>query len=257
MNSFPNTYQSLKRDLANLKISLNDGLFVHSSMSAIGTTIGGPRTVVEAILSVVGDKGLVGMPGFSADAYFPVNVDKQNLTEKERLRIEDAVPGFDLYKSPTDGMGVIAETFRTWPNTVRSNHPTVSICLNGFEAENFLSEHSIPWATGENTPLGSLCHRPNMKILLMGVGWNRCSALHTAETLAPTRRIKTRRFKQNGSWIETPDVADDLGRLFEQTGAVIQGRVGNADCKVCDYEDLVEFARDRINDMNIESGDRC
>ena len=104
-----------------------------------------------------------------------------------------------------------------------------------------------------------------MKIILMGVGWNRCSALHTAESLATHRRIKTRRFKNgsfNESWIETPDVADDMNRIFpavgaafENTGAVSSGTIGNAPCKLCDFRSLVEFASGWINRANKQSGD--
>jgi len=80
-----------------------------------------------------------------------------------------------------------------------------------------------------------------MKILLIGVGWNRCSALHTAETFAQHKRTKMRRFKNggpNGSWIETPDVADDMNRLFpaigeafEKTGAVSFGKFGGLNAR--------------------------
>jgi len=132
--------------------------------------------------------------------------------------------------------GQVTETFRTWPGTKRSDHPAVSICLNGKKANDFLKEHSLAWATGEKTPLGKLRDRHAMKILLIGVGWNRCSALHTAETFAQHKRTKMRRFKNggpNGSWIETPDVADDMNRLFpaigeafEKTGAVSFGKFG-------------------------------
>lgn len=65
-------------------------------------------------------------------------------------------------------MGVIAATFSTWPGTQRSDHPAVSICLNGKKADDFLKELSLAWATGEKTPLGKLRDRHGMKILLIG-----------------------------------------------------------------------------------------
>lgn len=266
MNSLPNTYSSLMRELSDLNIGEGDGLFIHGSMGKIGATIGGARSVIEALFSSVGETGLIGMPGFSTDAYFPSDIDAQSLTNEERLRIEDAVLGFDLLKSPTAGMGVIAETFRTWPGTLRSEHPTTSICLNGLDANKFIAKHSMAWAMGSETPLGAMRYRPQMKIVLIGVGWNRCTALHTAEFFAQTRRTKTRRFKRGGAsgeWVEFPDVADDLNRLFppvgaafEQTGAVIVGTLGSAKCLVCDFSELIDFASYWINDANKDSGDR-
>ncbi|MFW8633704.1 aminoglycoside N(3)-acetyltransferase [Cribrihabitans pelagius] len=257
---------SLARDLRAMGISPGDGLFVHASARAIGPAAGGARSIIKALLDSVGQNGLVGMPAFSLDAYFPSHVEADTLSTGEIAAIERAVPGFDPLRSPASGMGIIAETFRTWPGTVRSGHPAVSVCLNGRDAQSYAAPHSLAWATGQETPLGRLAHRKNMKLLLIGVGWNRCSALHTAETLARYRRTKLRRFKTgpgSAEWIETPDVADDLGRLFpaagaafEATGQVASGTLGQAVCKICPLGALVAFASGWISDANRDSGDR-
>lgn len=259
------TATSLLHDLRNLGIAPGDGVFVHASMRAIGPAIGGARVVTEALLTAVGREGLIGMPAFSSDAYFPSQFDKASLPDEMVAEIERAVPGFDQAHSPATGMGVIAETFRTWPGSKRSAHPAVSVTLNGKDAESFIEPHSLDWATGPDTPLGRLLQRDRMKILLAGVGWNRCSALHTAETLAANRRTKIRRFKGGSGdavWIEMPDVADDLGRLFpaagvafEASGRVRTGRLGQAECMLCDYRALVAFASDWIDAANRASGD--
>lgn len=205
------------------------------------------------------------MPAFSTDASFPPQFDAATLPDAAVAEIERAVPGFDAARSPASGMGVIAETFRTWPGTRRSRHPAVSVCLNGKDADLFTEAHSLAWATGPETPLGRLLHRDGMKLLLVGVGWNRCSALHTAETLARHRRTKVRRFKSgpgNAAWIETPDVADDLGRLFPAAGAAFEtsgqvriGALGQAECRICDYGALVAFASEWIDAANRKNGD--
>lgn len=257
---------TLKNDIEDLGISAGDGLFVHASMRAVGPIIGGARSVVSALLSSVGPDGLIGMPGFTTDAYFPPNLDRTELSLESIKQIEGDVLGFDLKTSPTSGMGVIAETFRNWPETMRSTHPVASTCLNGRDASEYTSEHSLAWATGLDTPLGKLRMRKSMKILLIGVGWNRCSALHAAESLAEAKRTKIRRFKSgkgNAPWIETPDVADDLNRLFplvgaafEKTNSVSVGYIGGAVCKLCNYRSLVEFASDWISEANKQSGDQ-
>lgn len=259
------TVESLVRDLRVLGIALGDGLFVHASMRSIGPVIGGVRSVIEALQASVGQDGLIGMPGFSTDACFPQQFEAENLPDGVIAEIERAVPGFDPMRSPASGMGVIAETFRRWPGTKRSRHPTSSICLNGKDAAGFTEPHTLAWATGPDTPLGRLMHRDRMKLLLVGVGWNRCSILHTAESLARHRRTKFRRFK-NGSgdsaWVETPDVADDLGRLFpdagsafEASGQVCIGALGQAECRICDYGALIAFASEWIDIANKTSGD--
>lgn len=237
------------------------GLFVHASLGAVGHVIGGARSVVEALIDAVGETGLIAMPGFSTDAYEPESLLDYSIEDQKRIR--DAVPGFDKRRSPTVAMGIIAETFRTWPGTFRSDHPTVSICARGGDAADYLSPHPIAWGTGPDTPLGAFRYRPDMKMLLIGVGWNRCSLLHTAETLASHRRTKVRRFKlienSEGVWIETPDVADDLGRFFPAVGAAFEacgsvrgGHVGGAETQICRYADLLEFATKRIGDAVAE-----
>ena len=266
MAVFFSTRQSIERDLESLGIRDGDGVFVHASLGAVGTVIGGPRTMIEAIIEVVGHGGLIAMPGFSTDAYFPDAIDRAQCSLEEIAAIEASVPGFDAEKSPTVGMGAIAEAFRTWPGTVRSHHPAVSVCLNGKEAEHYASPHSLAWATGPETPFGRLRQRLNMKVLLIGVGWNRCTALHLAESLAEPMRTKVRRIKSSslsGEWIETPDVADDLNRLFpsvgqafEETGAVTRGLLGKAETRVCDYGSLISFAAQWIGEANRVSGDR-
>ena len=96
MASVFHTQTSLLDDLTSLGVYEGDGLFVHGSMSAVGATVGGARTIVESLLKSVGGTGLVGMPGFSSDAYFPAGVDPSRLTQGQIAEIEDAVPGFDV-----------------------------------------------------------------------------------------------------------------------------------------------------------------
>lgn len=252
-------------DLRDLGLGPGDGIWVHASMRSMGHVAGGAPTVIEALQHVVTDTGLVGMPGFSDDAYFPSDVDRAALSDEEIARMEYEVTGFDPVTSPTSEMGVIAETFRTWPGTQRSRHATTSVCLNGAGADHLITPHAEAWATGPASPFGRMRDRPDMKILLIGVGWHRCTPLHTAEDYATHKRTKIRRFKtgpRDAPWVETPDVADDVGRLFpaagaafEATGAVTLGRLGDADVKLCGYDELVRFAAPWLSDRNAESGD--
>ena len=54
--------------------------------------------------------------------------------------------------------------------------------------------------------------------LLLGVGFNRCTSLHYAESLVPARRTTVSRFPviQDGKrvWVEKADMASDNGRSF-------------------------------------------
>lgn len=252
----------LVADLETLGLSSGDGVFVHSALGKIGHVIGGPRSLIEALVETVGNTGLIGMPGFSRDAYDPLDFLELDVSQEERDRIRQQVPGFDAALSDVRQNGSVPEAFRAWPGVVRSNHPTSSVLLLGPDAETFASAHDpLGWATGPKSPWGRLMNRANMKILLIGVGWNRCSALHAAESLAAHKRTKTRRFKfagkDGGKWITAPDVADDLDTLFplvgaqyEQEGTVAFGKVGEAECRLADYNSLIAFACGWLNERN-------
>lgn len=254
----------LVTQLSALGVRRGDGVFVHTALGQIGHVIGGPRGLIEALIEVVGDRGLIGMPGFSRDAYDPIYFVDADLSEEEHLHVRSQVPGFDPELSDARQNGAVSEAFRRWPGVTRSNHPTSSVLLLGHDAAELAAEHDpFDWATGPETPWGRLRDRPAMKILLIGVGWDRCSALHAAESVATHRRTVLRdiRHGTDGTWIKAPDVEDDLGRLFlpagkawEETGAVITGKIGNAESRLTGYGPLVTFATDWIDRQNRKDG---
>ena len=90
-------------------------------------------------------------------------------------------------------------------------------------------------------------------MLLLGVGFNRCTALHYAESLVDNRRTTTVRFPvlANGErvWREVQNVADDndrhfpkIGDEFISTGSVRRGRIGRADATLFAMRCLVKCA---------------
>ena len=256
----------LVADLQALGLRAGDGVFVHCALGKVGHVIGGPRGVILALMDVVGPEGLIGMPGFCRDAYDPVAIFDLDVPAEMHARIKDQVLGFDADRSDVRQNGSVPEAFRTWPGVVRSPHPTSSVLLWGAEAGNLSVPHDVHgWATGTATPWGRLRTRPKMKILLIGVGWNRCSALHAAETISLHKRSKTRHFKlgnlQTGVWIDAPDVADDLDTLFplvgaawEAEGQVTSGQIGKAQAMLTDYGAVVSFAADWLNARNKRDG---
>lgn len=107
---------SLTADLSALGVESGDGVFLHASLRSIGSVVGGARAVVSALLDTVDPHGLIGMPGFSSDAYFPVGVERQSMNEPRAGVIEKAILGFDPARSPMVGMGAIAETWISQQN---------------------------------------------------------------------------------------------------------------------------------------------
>ncbi|MEM9100133.1 MAG: AAC(3) family N-acetyltransferase [Pseudomonadota bacterium] len=252
----------LVQDLRALGLEPGDGVFVHSALGQIGHVVGGPRGLIEALIETVGPDGLIGMPGFSTDAYHPAEMMDLSLDAETLAHIREQVPGYDPVLSSERGNGSVPEAFRLWPGVVRSPHPTSSVLLLGPDAQSLAEPHDpFGWATGPQSPWGRLGGRSKMKILLIGVGWNRCSALHAAESLARHRRLKMRHFKSgpgpDAPWIEAPDVADDLGRLFpsvgadwEMAGGTLRGQIGNAVARLTDYGPLLAYASQWFDKRN-------
>jgi aminoglycoside 3-N-acetyltransferase len=255
----PFGHADLAENLRSLGLLRGDGVFVHCSLRSVGPVLAGPRTVIDALVEAVGPRGLVAMPAFSSDALMPPL--PRGISETARIALEAQVPGFDPDRSSAIEMGAVAETFRRWPGVRRSRHPLCSISALGPEAEAVTARHSRDWPLGLDGPMGRLAERPEMKVLMIGVGWNRCSALHTAETMAVNRRLCVRHFKDLRQtpprWVHARDVADDhenwfpeIGAAFEATGAVVSGRVGDAQARFFSMCDLLAFAAPWLSARN-------
>lgn len=247
----PNTLNSLRGELCELGLSAGMTVMVHSSLGQVGWTVGGPVTVIRALLDVIGSTGTLVMPAESPQVSDPSTWDDNRIKPEWYATIRDHLPVFDSRTTPTS-MGAIPEAFRTFPGTLRSNHPLVSVCAIGPLAERITAEHALEFGEGPRTPFEKL-YELGTHTLLLGVGFSRCTSLHYAESLVPGRRTTISRFPmmQNGArfWMDTRDMAVDngahfpvVGQQFVGTGAVRAARVGNADSMLFSTRELVDFA---------------
>ena len=248
----PNTLHSLRRELTDLGLRSGTTVMVHSSLGQVGWTVGGPATVILALLEVLGTTGTLVMPAESPYVSDPNTWNDPRVPPEWYETIRENLPVFDPLTTPTT-MGAIPEAFRTFPGTKRSWHPIVSVCANGQHAEEITKQHALDFCEGRGTPFEKL-YDLDACTLLLGVGFNRCSSLHYAESLVPNRRTTLSRFPivQNGErvWVEKPDMAYDngvhfsaVGKQFIAAGTVRVGRVGNADALLFSTRDLVDFAK--------------
>lgn len=151
------------------KFGINSGdvLMVHSSLSSLGHIEGGVNSVIAALLKVLGDKGTLLMPALSYE-----NVSRDN-------------PYFDVNETPCC-VGTIPETFRHYPGTIRSLHPTHSICANGYRAREFTEKHYLDRTpVGSNSPL-ALLRDAGGKILMIGCGLYHNTSMHGVEETVGT-----------------------------------------------------------------------
>jgi aminoglycoside 3-N-acetyltransferase len=242
----------LAADLRALGVAAGMTLITHSSLSRIGWVANGAEAVIWALMDVMGPTGTLVMPSFSGHHSDPADWTHPPVPKAWHNAIRDQMQPFDPARTQTRNMGQIPELFRTWPGVHRSNHPVMSLAFWGKDAETLASHHPIPWALGDESPMGQIYQRDG-KVLLIGVGYDRNSSLHLAETRAHNRRTRVRRLPVavDGQvvWGDYPDVAADYGLLFPRIGAdfdiagpVVTGVVGAAESRLMPQRALVDFA---------------
>ncbi|MEM9761671.1 MAG: AAC(3) family N-acetyltransferase [Pseudomonadota bacterium] len=249
--ALPAAKGTLVAALRRLGVEKGDAIMVHASLRRLGPVVGGARGLIEALIEAVGDPGHLIMPAYSRDALMPEL--PAGLSTEDYAHYEDAVPGFDPTFSSCFHLGALAETFRCWPGVVRSRHPIHSLTALGPEARRIVAHHPRDWAFGLDGPMGRLAERGCTKVLLIGVGWERCSALHTAETIARYRRLRVLRYKdtsrEHPRWVHARDVAEDRENLFPHIGkgldahpAMARSPIGATDARLIPLDDLLMTA---------------
>lgn len=228
------TKQKLIQDLKDLGIQKTDTLLVHSSMKAVGEVEGGADTVLDALMEVVSD-GLLVLPTHSW------------ATMKEDHMI------FDPKEEPSC-VGILTNLFLKRENVYRSLHPTHSVAAYGKDAKEFVQADLI-WL---DTPCpregcwGELYDR-QAKILLLGCGLNRNTYMHGVEewnhiperlceqtepmkVKMPDGSIKDRpmrrHYKPDG--VSISEYYIKMEHIFLTCGIAKKGKVGMADCLICD-----------------------
>ncbi len=252
---YPSTSNTIAIELKKLGINDGDTLLVHSSLSSMGWVCGGAAAAIIGIMTAAGENGNIVMPAFSTDNSDPAKWSNPAVPEQWRNYIYLEYPAFDPDYTPTRGVGIIPEVFRSFPNVRRSYHPQVSFCAMGPMAEEITSEHDLTPQFGEYSPLGKL-YAAKAKVLLIGCGYESCSCFHMGESMASNMKMV-----KNGAavytvssrqWVWFNDYDYDssdfhaLGESFEKTNEVIKGNVGMAECRLFDLKTAVDYSKDWI-----------
>ena len=154
--------ESMKNDLLTLGVRPGGVLLVHSSLRSLGPLPGGAECAIRALLTALGPEGTLLMPALSY------------------ATVRSSHPVFDARQTPSC-VGGLTEAFRTRPGTLRSIHPTHSVCGTGRLAGELLSDHER-----DATPVGP--HSPfarlpgvHGQILFLGCGLRPNTSMHGIE----------------------------------------------------------------------------
>jgi aminoglycoside 3-N-acetyltransferase len=249
------TQRQLVHDLQGLGVSAGQVLMVHSSVRAIGSIVGGPNSIIQALLDVLTPAGTLMMYVGWQEA--PTDI--SDWPEAVQRLFYEAHPPYDPRTSrAVRDHGMLVECFRTWPGAIRSAHPDCSMAAIGAQAEWLTADHPFMYGYGLGSPLHKLCTLGGA-VLMLGAPLDTLTLLHHAEDRAalPDKRVKQYRCPiiSGGQtvWIdleeyETGDTVIDAHYTFDQiareylgTGKGHSGLIGRAQSYLFEAADLAEF----------------
>ncbi len=149
-------------DLQYLGIADGDILMVHSSFRSLGKYELNPEIIISAFLDTIGKKGTLLMPALSYE---------QNPKD---VHITSDTPS---------NVGALPEYFRLRNGTIRSVHPTHSVCGVGPAVKELFSEHqndSTP--CGQFSPFNKILNI-DAKIVMLGCTLMPNTTMHAIEEL--------------------------------------------------------------------------
>jgi aminoglycoside 3-N-acetyltransferase len=119
--TFEVTAEDVAAGVRSIGIGPGDLVMFHSSLSSMGRVMGGPNTVIEGFLQAVAPDGTVAVPTLWWNG-------TQDLNEWN-------------YDNSPSYPGIITETFRQRPDSIRSNNPTHSVSAIGPRAAELTADH--------------------------------------------------------------------------------------------------------------------
>lgn len=250
------TKEDLVNDLLSAGIKEGDILLVHSSLSKIGYVQEGPKTVVEALLEVLGSTGNLLMPN-SPNAGLQLDYIRQ-------------IEVFDVSNTPS-ALGAITEYFRKLPGAKRSAHPTEPVSCLGPEADYFIGEHFgelTPYT--RSSPFFRVSERGG-KILYLGVTLDNAGTnLHTLEdavtnfkypvyydevfdvnVVFPDGTSRTMKTKVHNPEQSKKRKCDQLIPLFESKGVMKEVRIGQAKGLLVDAKGFFDVMLQEYNEHGV------
>lgn len=262
--------EDLTRDLRALGVADGQSLLVHASLRSLGWVEGGASTVVAALRATVGGSGnVVVFTGTEENsrtsrAHLARIAD---LTAEQVAQFRNRMPAFERERTPS-GSGRVAEEVRTTPEAVRSGHPQSSFAALGPLAADLMRGHALNCHHGLRSPLGRLYEAAagglDVAIVMLGVGYHACTALHLAEYLYPaslrSRYPAARTYScvttvgGRRRWTVYRDAElddsdfEEIGRGLDKEIVEHQSDVGEAPSRLIPFRAAVDYAAQWMRD---------
>lgn len=235
-------------------LAAGQDVLVHSSLRRVGPLTKGAETLIEALSMALGPGGTLVVPTHNAGNSTTSRTwheATRGMSADERLRYEATLPGWDRGRTPAQGVGALAEYVRLLPGAVRSDHPQTSFAAVGRRAESLTADHALDSHLGQRSPIGRM-YDSGGHVLLLGVGYEACTALHLAEYRLPSVPNQVYRcYRQVGEGRLRCDFVapklddsdfDDLGACLDDQPFVRRATVGRAIARLLPIPATVDFA---------------
>ena len=222
-----------------------DTLLFHSSLSSMGTVVGGPDAVIDGFLDAVGPEGTVAVPTLCNWA-----ADEQHLVFER----------WDPATTPSY-VGKLTETLRQRPEAVRSDQATHSVAAIGARAEELTAGHGLEGlrpslfsgsAFSHDSPWQRLADW-NAAYCFIGVNFTVCTMVHFVEANLAERALERAGDRRDelaaalGDWMKPGPfpmfrIPDRLRieEMLADEGIVRYGSIGSATFRCARARPMVE-----------------
>jgi len=233
-----------------LGLKKRDKVMVHSSLSSFGYVIDGARAIIDAIIEVVGEEGLVLMPGHSSWNSDPLGWTNPPMPEEWIEHISNSILPYDPKKSAIDFVGAVPIAFSKYESVIRTDHPTVSFLIYGnYEGWEY---QPLNYPLGTESQLMKLFEQGG-KVLMLGTDYSNVTALHLSEYLSEKIKEEEDRSKiiidGNPEWVSIVEKEAQceffnlIGDIYEEDSVYGERIIGYSKCKLVDVKELVTIGK--------------
>jgi aminoglycoside 3-N-acetyltransferase len=250
----PLTPNQIHADFCKIGVAAGQTIMLHASVKAVGPVMGGPNTILQALLDHLTPEGTLLMyagwediPDYLAE-----------LPSEAQAVYRAEFPPFDpVTARAVRGYGILVECLRTWPDVQRSLNPEVSMVAVGGRAIWLTRDHPLNYGYGAGSPFAKLVEVQG-KVLLIGSPLDNITLLHYAENRARLRQKRVIHYScpilRDGIkvWVEIEDfntsephadyTFETIARDYLNAGNGTVGRIGQAESYLFDAANLANFA---------------
>ncbi|MBT3377616.1 MAG: AAC(3) family N-acetyltransferase [Lentisphaerae bacterium] len=236
------TRADIHAGLKALDLGPGSAAMVHSSLSAFGHVQGGADAVIDALLDTIGATGTLVMPTFTWGEFHA----RKQVTFDTRHTVCET--------------GRIPETFRQRQGVTRSLHVCHSVAACGPGTDLAMGEGVSSFGRG-STFDGLL--RLNAWVVMLGVSFQSCTALHAVEEFVGVGYREHRDFTESTvilpdganlsskaiEYLRVDSSANDFAKveaLLEEAGVLRQTRIGAATSSAVRIHDIFTVVQPRL-----------